>query len=114
MIGVYFLQTMRVITKVRLLEFAEAHADCIPSVKLWLSTVRNAKWCDFSDIRCTFNSADRVRLSSGSNVYVFNIRSYRLITAIHFTPKNPSRGRVCVREFLTHAEYDKNNWKKRN
>lgn len=105
---------MRVITKVRLLELATTHPDCLPSVKLWLSTVQNAAWANFTDIRNTFNSADMVPLTSGSTVYVFNIRSYRLIAAIHFTPRNPSRGRVYVRELLTHAEYDKNSWKERN
>jgi mRNA interferase HigB len=105
---------MRVITKERLLDLARAHAGSLPSVKQWLSTVQNAAWSHLTDIRNTFNSADMVHLDSGRTVYVFNIRSYRLITAIHFTPKSPSRGRVYVREFLTHAEYDKNTWKERN
>ncbi|MGJ8639341.1 MAG: type II toxin-antitoxin system HigB family toxin [Opitutaceae bacterium] len=105
---------MRVITKERLLDLASNHASSLPSVKQWLATVQYATWSHLADIRNTFNSADRVHLESGSTVYVFNIRSYRLITAIHFTPKNPSRGRIYVREFLTHAEYDKNSWKERN
>ncbi len=105
---------MRVITKARLLELAKAHADSLPSVKLWLSTVQNAAWSNFADLRNTFNSADMVHLDSGNTVYVFNIRSYRLIAAIHFTPKSPDKGRVYVREFLTHADYDKNTWKERN
>ena len=105
---------MRVITKARLLELVEAHAACLPSVKKWLSAVQNAAWGSFADTRKTFNSADMVHLKSGRTIYVFNIRSYRLIAAIHFTPQSPSRGRVYVREFLTHAEYDKNTWKERN
>ena len=105
---------MRVITKVRLLELASAHAASLPGARQWLSTVQHASWANFSDIRKTFNSADVVRLDSGSTVYIFNIRSYRLIAAIHFTPQRPERGRVYVRELLTHAEYDKNNWKERN
>lgn len=105
---------MRVITKMRLLELSGAHPDSLPSARQWLSTIQSAEWENFSDIRNTYNSADMVRLDSGSTVYVFNIRSYRLIAAIHFTPKNPARGRVYVREFLTHAEYDKNTWKERN
>ncbi|NBB79971.1 MAG: type II toxin-antitoxin system HigB family toxin [Verrucomicrobia bacterium] len=105
---------MRIITKERLLDLAKAHAGSLSSVKQWLSTVQSAVWGDFTDIRNTFNSTDLVRLGSGNTVYVFNIGSYRLIAAIHFTPKNPSRGRVYIREFLTHAEYDKNTWKERN
>ena len=105
---------MRVITRNRLLELASAHADSLPSAKQWLSAVQYAKWANFSDIRKTFNSADMVRVESGNRVYVFNLRSFRLIAAIHFTPHNPAKGRVYVRKFLTHAEYDKNTWKERN
>ncbi|MDA8736265.1 type II toxin-antitoxin system HigB family toxin [Opitutales bacterium] len=105
---------MRVITTASLLELASAHADSLPSVKQWLSTVQHAAWGSLTDIRNTFNSTDLVHLDSGRTVYVFNVRSYRLIAAIHFTPKNPNRGRLYVLEFLTHAEYDKNTWKERN
>ncbi|TVP77993.1 MAG: type II toxin-antitoxin system HigB family toxin [Puniceicoccaceae bacterium] len=105
---------MRVIAKERLLDLAKTHAGCLPSVKQWLSTVQSAAWGNLTDIRNTFNSADLVHLKRGSTVYVFNIRSYRLIAAIHFTPENPRRGRVYIREFLSHAEYDKNTWKERN
>lgn len=101
-------------TKIKLLELAGAHPDSLGSVKQWLSTVENAYWGSLTDIRKTYNSADRVKLDTGRSVYVFNIRSYRLIVAIHFTKKNPKRGRIYVREFLTHAEYDKNTWKERN
>ncbi len=44
------------------------------------------------------------------NKTVFNIKgnAYRLITAIHY-----DRGRIYIRELLTHAEYDKGDWKQR-
>jgi len=43
------------------------------------------------------------------NLVVFNIggNKYRLIAAIHF-----NRGKVYIRDVLTHAEYDKERWKK--
>jgi mRNA interferase HigB len=105
---------IRAITKVRLLELAGAHPDSLVSVKQWLSTVENASWGNLTDIRETYNSTDKVKVDSGRILYVFNVRSYRLIVAIHFIKKNPGRGRIYVREFLTHAEYDKNTWKERN
>jgi len=42
---------------------------------------------------------------------VFNIggNKYRLIVAIHY-----NRRKVHIREVLTHAEYDRNDWKRRN
>ena len=105
---------IRVITKARLLELAGVHPDSLASARQWLSTVENAAWGDLTDIRKTYNSTDKVKVDSGRILYVFNIRSYRLIAAIHFIKKNPSKGRVFVREFLTHAEYDKNTWKERH
>jgi len=43
------------------------------------------------------------------NLVVFNIggNKYRLIAAIHF-----NRHKLYIRDVLTHAEYDKERWKK--
>ena len=51
-----------------------------------------------------------VRVESGKPVLVFNIagNSFRLIAAVHF-----NTGRVFLLDFLSHAEYSKNVWKKR-
>jgi mRNA-degrading endonuclease HigB of HigAB toxin-antitoxin module len=61
-----------------------------------------------ADLRQTFNDVDTVAVSSGSQVYVFNIQrnEHRLIAAIHF-----DRGRVYVLRVLTHKDYDKQRWK---
>jgi len=50
-----------------------------------------------------------VRIKSGRVVTVFNVcgNSYRLITAIHY-----DKQRVFTLRLLTHADYDKNRWKK--
>jgi len=50
-----------------------------------------------------------VRIESGRVVTVFNVcgNSYRLITAIHY-----DKQRVFTLRLLTHADYDKNRWKK--
>ena len=55
------------------------------------------------DVRETFGSADQV-----GKFTVFNIggNKYRLIAVIHF-----NRGIVYFRNVLTHAAYDKGNWK---
>lgn len=58
------------------------------------------------DVKKTYNSVDQVIVSSGKSVLVFNIGSYRLIAAAHF-----KTGNLYVLRFLTHAEYDKNDWK---
>lgn len=108
------LLIVRIIKKVALWEMAKAHAPLLPTIRLWLATVTAARWRNLAEVRQTFNSADRVRLPSGRVVYVFNLHSYRLICAIHFTPSLPRAGRVYIRELLTHAEYDRQDWKKRH
>lgn len=57
----------------------------------------------FPDVRSVFPSADHV-----GQFTVFNINGnrFRLIAVIHY-----NRKKVYVREILTHAHYDKGNWK---
>jgi len=52
---------------------------------------------------------DRVTAGSGRPVFVFNIAGnrFRLIAAIHFNQQ-----RIFTLWFLTHAEYDNENWKR--
>ena len=59
---------------------------------------------NFVQLRMIFPSADQV-----GDLVVFNIggNKYRLITSIHF-----NRGKVYVRQVLTHPEYDKGEWKR--
>ena len=107
---------MRIIKVLTLNKCAKVHARAAPSLKIWQSVVIAASWGSFNDVRATFGSADLIRLPSGRTIVVFNIagNEFRLITAIHYTPKNPKQGRVYIREFLTHAEYNKNTWKERH
>ena len=74
----------------------------------WVAVVRAARWKNMPDIRRAYPSADLVKVSSGGRVFVFNVcgNTYRLIVAIHF-----NRQIVYTLRFLTHAEYNKNEWK---
>ncbi len=71
--------------------------------------VKAAKWKRFVDIRSTFASVDRATAGSGRPVFVFNIAGnrFRLISSIHFNQQ-----RIFTLRFLTHAEYDNENWKR--
>ena len=95
---------MHVITRKRLNEFIARHPDSAASLENWYRLVKQSQYNSLVDIRKHFRSADYV-----DNLYVFNIsgNKYRLIAAIHFNTK-----KVYVRAILTHAEYDKNDWKK--
>ena len=69
---------------------------------------KSAKWKNLEEVRQTYSRADGV--SVGEKVYtVFNIsgNSFRLITEIYYDDQV-----ILVRHVLTHAEYDKGNWKK--
>jgi len=66
--------------------------------------VFKTNYSSFVELQKTFPNADKV-----NNLTMFNIggNKVRLIAAVHCNTKC-----VNVRYVLTHAEYDKGNWKK--
>ncbi len=99
---------MHVIAVRTIREYAGKHPDARNPLLAWLSTVEKARWLSINDIRTVYPKTDGVKLQSGKDVYVFNIKgdNYRLIVAIHF-----NRQKVFILRFMTHAEYDKEAWK---
>ena len=95
---------MRVITRKRLIEFGKKHPDCKSALENWYRIIKRTDYKSFNDMRKTFPSADKV-----GKMTVFNIggNKARLVVAIHYNTKC-----VYVRHVLTHAEYDKELWKK--
>ena len=77
---------MSVISKRVLFEKAAEHPDALAALQVWFDAAVVANWRWLSDIR-------------GNR--------YRLIARVVFAYR-----RVYIREFLTHAEYDKEGWKK--
>jgi mRNA interferase HigB len=94
---------MHVISRKRLREFWTVHPEAETPLRAWHKLARQGEWQTFADVRAVFPHANRV-----GKLTVFNIggNKYRLIAAIHF-----NRGKVFVRHVLTHAEYDRGNWK---
>jgi len=78
-------------------------------LKSWTVVVKSSEWKNLQDLQRVYPSADSVKVKSGRSVTIFDVcgNDYRLITAIHY-----DKQRVYTLEFLTHAEYDKNKWKK--
>ena len=78
-------------------------------LEIWRLAVRAAEWRNIGEVRKTYPSADPVKVESGRNITVFNVcgNDYRLIVAIHY-----DKQRVYTLRLLTHADYDKNKWKK--
>src|SRR5581483_2563994 len=99
---------MRIIKIPTLKRFWQRHPNAKSALEHWLGVTRNAEWQSLDETRLTFSHADEVKVASGNTVTVFNIAGnrYRLIVAIKYR-----WGVVYVRDFLTHAEYDKDRWK---
>lgn len=72
-------------------------------IENWYATVKKAEWQSLEDVRRIYRDAEAV-----GNFTVFNIKGndYRLIVGIDYENQV-----VYYKYFLTHAEYDKNNWK---
>jgi mRNA interferase HigB len=94
---------MRIISRRTLREFWEKHSTAKTGLLLWYQRVSDSEFQNFNDLRQVFPSADQV-----GNFTVFNIsgNNYRLITYIDYEYQT-----VFIRAVITHAEYDKENWK---
>lgn len=94
---------MRIISRKRLLEAARAHAGLSAPLDAWYRVAKQADWKNLEEVRRTYPHADAVKQYT-----VFNIKGndYRLISKIEYR-----LGLIFVKKVLTHAEYDKGNWK---
>lgn len=94
---------MRVISRRTLREFIQQHPNAEPSLAQWYRIVWRASWQSLVEVRRVFPHADQVGRRT-----VFNIagNNYRLIARV-----NSSAQKLYVLAVLTHAEYDKEQWK---
>ena len=99
---------MRIVTAKRLLDYAEQYPKAARYLGTWAKTVRGASWRNLAELRRSYPGADLVRVASGRPVIVFNVcgNTYRLIAAMHFNSQM-----AYTLRFLTHAEYDRDDWK---
>src|ERR1035437_7370435 len=94
---------MHLISRRRLQEVWTVHPDVEKSLTAWAMIVERASWSNFVELRATFPSADQV-----GRLTVFNIggNKYRLTALVDFEFR-----KVFVRRIMTHAEYDKGDWR---
>ncbi|MCX6915849.1 MAG: type II toxin-antitoxin system HigB family toxin [Verrucomicrobia bacterium] len=99
---------MRIIKETFLRDAAEQYPKAAKYLAAWTATVRAAAWRNMADVCGCYRSADVVHVRSRKPVIVFNVcgNACRLIVALHFN----SHMAYTLR-FLTHAEYDRNDWK---
>jgi mRNA interferase HigB len=89
-------------------EAGAKHGGIVGVLDAWYRTVKAARWTCLEEVRKTYPHADGVPV--GERVYtVFNIagNSFRLVAEIYYEDQV-----LLVRHVLTHAEYDKGDWKK--
>ena len=95
---------MHVISQKTLRAFWARHPPAKNPLQAWFTRTKQAEWDSFEDVKADFGSADQV---GRPTVFDIGGNKYRLIAHIHF-----NRGKVYVRQVLTHANYDKGAWKK--
>jgi mRNA interferase HigB len=95
---------VHIISRKALIQFWKKYPDSQTSLARWFKVLQKTDFRSFVELRTVFPSADMV-----DKWIVFNIsgNKYRLIASIHF-----NRSKVYIRHVLTHAEYNRGDWKK--
>jgi mRNA interferase HigB len=94
---------VHVISRPAILKFSKRHAGALVPLMNWYRIARRAHWNSLAGVRMDFAHADVV-----GRWTVFNIHGndYRLIARVNYRTK-----RVFILHILTHADYDKGDWK---
>ena len=95
---------MRVIAKKPLREFWERHPESKTMLEEWFRKAGQTEASSFHVLRQTFGSADYV---DGFTIFDVGGNRYRIAAVIHY-----DKQRLYVRQVMTHAEYDRNVWRK--
>jgi mRNA interferase HigB len=85
-------------------KFATAKGE----LELWFQVAAKATWKNLLDVQLDYSKAEAVRVRN-DNYTLFNIcgNKFRLVVLIAY-----EKGRIFVKDFLTHRDYSSNNWKK--
>jgi mRNA interferase HigB len=94
---------MRVIKRGALEQFWQKHPDAKASLESWYGVVRRANWRTPVEMKRIYLNADLVGRRT-----VFSIagNKYRMIVRVNYDSQ-----RIFVLYLLTHAEYDRGDWK---
>jgi mRNA interferase HigB len=95
---------VRIVGVSKLDEFARRHAGARKSLANWEKVVRPATWKNSEGIQRTFNSVD---YAERKTIFDVGGNNFRLIALVDF-----EKQLVLVSDVMTHAEYEKERWKK--
>ncbi|MBL8294412.1 MAG: type II toxin-antitoxin system HigB family toxin [Bryobacterales bacterium] len=86
------------------MKYAAIHADATDELMRWHRAAEHSAWRNLSEVRQLFPDADQYK-----SLLIFNIRRnyYRLIVKVDYRARL-----LMVKEFLTHDEYMRGEWKK--
>ncbi len=95
---------MHIITQKRINDAKAAYPEAAAGLDHWYKSMRTMRFRDFAELRQSFGSVDKA-----GKLFIFDIggNKLRLIAAIHF-----NSGKVFIRHILSHADYDRNQWKR--
>ena len=95
---------MRIIAKPALIRFWSREPDSKRPLQVWYSICSKTDFDNFAQLKQSFRSVDKV-----GKFVVFDIggNKYRLVAHVHF-----NTAKIYIRAVLTHAEYDKDYWKR--
>ncbi|MEZ2231049.1 type II toxin-antitoxin system HigB family toxin [Microcoleus sp.] len=94
---------MHVISRKKLRDYCQNHADSCEALDDWYKIASQANWTKLIEVQTIYPQGEAV-----GNFTIFNIKGnkYRLIVSLNYQKQI-----VYIKYILTHAEYDKNNWK---
>lgn len=94
---------MHLISAGKLKQAASKYPDATQALQIFCKIIKQAQWQSLIDVQQIYRDAEAVE-----NFTVFNIKGnkYRLILDIDYSEQV-----AYFKYFLTHAEYDKEQWK---
>ena len=96
---------MRVISKMALRDFWTLHPESKSILEAWFGKATRCDAVSFPELGQTFNGADYV---DGYTIFDVGGNRYRIASAILY-----DKQRIYVRAVMSHAEYDRSNWRKK-
>jgi mRNA interferase HigB len=99
---------MNVISRPAIDEAVRRHRDAEKWLNAWWKIANRERWSTLEEVRSVYPQTDQV-----GSCLVFDVlgNKYRLIAGVRYA--TPSRGgTLFVKQFLTHAEYSKNDWRR--
>ncbi|MBI4585119.1 MAG: type II toxin-antitoxin system HigB family toxin [Planctomycetes bacterium] len=99
---------MHIIARPKITEAIRLYPDAAKWLQNWWKVAGGARWNSLREIRSAYQATDQVYCC-----LIFNVRGnrYRLICRVTYA-NEWQRGTLLVKHFLTHAEYDKDYWKR--